>query len=134
MGGVGARVVPDIRVYVAVAVPAELVTVTLKAWEPAAGVVPVMIPVLAASVSPVGNPLAENVNGACPVAGIANKRGVAGVEPKANGPWSRGVAGGAVIEIMMVVWACALSATASAIAQKSVETRSQFLIISRFFR
>jgi hypothetical protein len=134
MGGVGASVVPDIRVYVAVAVPAELVAVTVKAWEPAAGVVPVMIPVLEASVRPVGNPVAENVNGACPVAGIANKRGVAGVDPKVNGPWSRGVAGGVVIEIMMVVWACALPATARANAERSIETRSTVLMIARFWQ
>lgn len=125
---------PDISVYVAVAVPAELVAVTVKAWEPAAGVVPVMMPVLAASVSPVGNPEAENVNGACPVAGIANKSGVAGVEPNTNGPWSLGVPGGLVIEIMMVVWACAIPATARAIEERSIETRSTVLMIARFWQ
>jgi hypothetical protein len=62
----------------------------------------VTIPVLDASVRPDGKPDAVNVRGAIPVAGIANKSGVAGVDPNTNGACKRGVAGACVIEIVMV--------------------------------
>ena len=64
MGGVGASMLPERRVYVAVAMPDPFVTVTETGYEPAAGMVPVMMPVDAARVSPLGKPVAANVSGA----------------------------------------------------------------------
>ena len=46
------------------AVPDAFVTVTLTGYDPAAGVVPVMVPVSAAMVSPIGSPEATNESGA----------------------------------------------------------------------
>ena len=66
-----------------------------------------MMPVLAAIVSPAGRPVAENVSGLCPLAGIENRNGDDGRAPKVNGACSVGAAGGAVIEMVIVVCACA---------------------------
>src|SRR5438045_3238097 len=52
-----------------------------------------------------GRPVAEKVSGAVPVAGIGNSKGMDGLTPTMNGACRRGVAGGAVIEMAMVVWA-----------------------------
>ena len=93
------------KVKVALALPAALVTVTFTGYDPAAGVVPVMMPVSLARESPVGSPVAENANGACPVAGMANKKGLAGRAENVNGVWIRGAAGAAVVEMAMVVCA-----------------------------
>src|SRR5947208_12447142 len=105
MGGVSASVLPATSVYVALALPDPFVTVTAIGYEPAAGVVPEMIPVDAAIVTPPGSPVALKVSGACPVAGIENSSGVVGRAPNVSGPCRRGVAGGAVMEIAIVVWA-----------------------------
>lgn len=106
--------------------PDAFVTVTATGYEPAAGMVPEMMPVDAAMVSPLGRPVAVNVSGACPVAGMAKRKGVAGEAAAENGPCSRGVAGAAVIEIMMVVCARATFAVArvpSTAVEMSAETR-----------
>ena len=112
---------PDTIVYVRVALPAAFVTVTVTGYDPAAGVVPVMIPVLAASVSPAGSPGRGKRQRACPLAGIANSSGASPARPNVNGACSRGVAGGAVIEMVIVVCAYAVPqsnrATASAVAR-----------------
>src|SRR5437763_16261758 len=62
-----------------------------------------MMPVLPAIVSPVGRPVAENGRGAWRVAGMANRNGVPGLAPTTKGGWMRGVAGGAAIEMVIVV-------------------------------
>src|SRR5262245_37770738 len=98
-------------------------TVTAIGYEPAAGVVPDTIPVEAATVTPVGSPVAEKVSGACPVAGIANRNGVAGRAPTVNGPPSRGAAGGGVIEMLIVVWARAATDAPIAAARASAALR-----------
>jgi hypothetical protein len=83
-----------------------------------------MMPVLAASVSPAGSPVAENMSGACPEAGIANKNGVAAFDENVNGAWSSGAAGGGVIEMLIVVCARAVPHSTSAIAMApTVEVR-----------
>ena len=51
-------------VYVAVADPDALLAVTVIGYEPAAGVVPLIVPVPAAIVRPAGRPVAENETGA----------------------------------------------------------------------
>ena len=73
---------------------------TLTGYDPAAGVVPVMVPVSAAMVRPIGSPVAENESGACPVAGIVNRNGVAGRAAQRNGACNSGVAGAGVIEMV----------------------------------
>ncbi len=79
--------------------------------------VPEMIPVAAVIASPAGSPVAENVSGVCPVAGIENTSGVAARAANVNGPCSRGAAGAAVIEMVMVD--CARAAPAVDIATPS---------------
>src|SRR2546423_2140874 len=103
MGGVSASVSPDLIVRVAVAVPAAFVAVIVTGYDPAAGEVPVMMPVAASMVSPAGRPVAVNVSGACPVVGTVNRNGLAALVPVSAGPRIRGAAGGAVIEIVMSV-------------------------------
>src|SRR5580765_1455825 len=68
-----------------------------------------MMPVLPAIVSPVGRPVAENVSGVCPVAGMANRNGAPGLAPTTKGGWMRGVAGGAAIDMVIVVVAAETS-------------------------
>src|SRR5690349_13191411 len=90
-------------------------------YEPAAGVVPEMIPVSAVSVSPAGIPVAVKSSGAAPVAGIANTNGVVGREPTTNGARKRGVAGAASIE--MVTVDCASAGAAMLTPQANVARR-----------
>ena len=59
MDGVRASVPPAVMVSVALALPLPFMTVTATGYEPAAGVVPEMIPELAFRVRPAGNPVAE---------------------------------------------------------------------------
>jgi hypothetical protein len=97
-------VLADTSVYVPVALPVLFVTVTLTGYDPDAGAVPEMMPPVAIA-SPAGKPVAENASGACPLAGIVNRNGVDAFAPMVNGPWSRGVAGAGVMEMLTVVCA-----------------------------
>jgi hypothetical protein len=105
MGGVSARVEPAVNVKVPLALPALFVTVTLMGYDPASGVVPEIVPESASMVIPAGSPVAANLSGAWPVAGIVKRNGLPGREPTTVGCWIRGVAGALSIEIVMSVWA-----------------------------
>src|SRR5688572_12726050 len=89
---------------------------------------PEMIPVLPLNVSPAGSPVAVNVSGVWPVAGIANTSGVVARAANVNGPCRRGDAVGAVIEMVMVDCARAVppiapATTPTVIAAASTQAR-----------
>jgi hypothetical protein len=78
MAGVSEMVVEAVTAYVAVADPDPLLAVTATGYDPASGVVPLIVPVLEERVRPDGRPVAVKESGACPVAGIVKRKGVPG--------------------------------------------------------
>src|SRR5450432_3884365 len=89
MGGVCAKVSPDTKLNACCALPLPFETVIVTGYVPAAGVVPLIVPVAAAKVKPDGRPDAANVNGAWPVAAIVYKKGVPGRAANTGAPWIR---------------------------------------------
>jgi hypothetical protein len=87
---------------VPVVLPTEFVTVTVMAYDPAAGVVPASVPVVDI-VTPEGSPVAAKDRGDCPVAPTVNRSGLAGFDENTVAPTICGLAAGAVIDIVAVV-------------------------------
>src|SRR5665213_1626240 len=68
-------------------------------YFPALVSVPVISPVAESTCRPAGSFLTENSMGLSPVAGMRYKKGEPGRTPKIDGPWMRGVGGGAGVRL-----------------------------------
>jgi len=77
--------------------------------------------------SPLGNPVAAKVRGACPVAAIVCRKGLPGIEPTTVAPLIRGIAGGLSIEMVMSV--CAAKAGADGIVAHSTASARVLVFI-----